>query len=159
MASIEDDPYLVEPLETSPLVADPTAFSWLNLAVTLLVFLLIFLIALWVIRRLYQSNPRSMSAPWVRVLDRQTLGGQQNLYLVEIAGQLQILGGSDHHLLKICEINDPALASEILEEIATRPAEKMDGWLRNLGKLAPWRLIKRNAFSRELSRSLDGGKK
>jgi len=87
------------------------------------------------------------------------LGGQQSLYLVEIAGQLQVLGGSDHHLLKISEINDPAVAAEILEEIATRPIERIDGWTKSLQKLWPGRSRKKDTFSAELERLLDEVKK
>jgi len=100
-----------------------------------------------------------MNAPWARVLDRQMLGGQQSLYLVEIAGQLQVLGGSDHHLLKISEINDPDVAAEILEEIATRPIERVDGWTKSLQKIWPGRFRKKDTFSAELERLLDEVKK
>jgi flagellar protein FliO/FliZ len=100
-----------------------------------------------------------MNAPWARVLDRQILAGQQSLYLVEIAGQLQVLGGSDHHLLKISEINDPDLAAEILEEITTRPLERIDGWTKSLQKLWSGRSRKQAAFSTELERLLDEVKK
>ena len=120
-----------------------------------LILLLILLVSLWIIRRLNRANVRNMNAPWARVLDRQMLGGQQSLYLVEIAGQLQVLGGSDHHLLKISEINDPEVAAEILEEIATRPIERIDGWTKSLQKLWPGRSRKKDAFSTELDRLLN----
>ncbi len=135
-------------------VAQPV-FSWWGLMGTLLVFLLILLVSLWMIRRLNRANVRKMNAPWARVLDRQVLGGQQSLYLVEIAGQLQVLGGSDHHLLKISEINDPEVAAEILEEIATRPLERVDGWTKDLQKLMPKSSRKKDTFSTELERLLD----
>lgn len=161
LASIEDnlyDPSLSDAADTlAPAV--PTGFPWLGLMGSILIFLLILFVSLWIIRRLYLSGLRNMNAPWARVLDRQVLGGQQNLYLVEIAGQLQVLGGSDHHLLKICEINDPVLAAEILEEIATRPAERVDGWLKNLPQLGPRRLKKKKSFSEEFQRMLDEVKK
>ena len=160
MGSFEDLPFPNEPSLSPPGTTDINpAFPWLEMAGTVLVFLAIFLVALWVIRRLYLSNLRSMETPWARVLDRQLLGGQQNLYLVEIAGQLQILGGSDHHLLKICEINDPVIAAEILEEIAARPTERIDGLLNGLKKLWPWRKKKKESFSYELERLLDEVKK
>jgi len=141
-----------------PAVPEPVV-NWWGLMGTLLVFLLILLVSLWMIRRLNRANLRSMNAPWARVLDRQRLGGQQSLYLVEIAGQLQVLGGSDHHLLKISEINDPNVAAEILEEIATRPIEKVDGWTKSLQKLWPGPSRKKDDFSSELERLLDEVKK
>jgi len=126
---------------------------------TVLVFLLILIVSLWVIRRLNRASVRNLNAPWARVLDRQMLGGQQSLYLVEIAGQLQVLGGSDHQLLKISEINDPEIAAEILEEIATRPIERVDGWAKSFQKLWPGRSRKMDTFSVELERLLDEVKK
>ena len=132
-----------------------SVFSWWGLLGTLLVFLVILLVSLWIIRRLNKATLRTMDTPWARVLDRQVLGGQQNLYLVEIAGQLQVLGGTDHHLVKISEINDPTVAAEILEEIATRPTERVGGWAKRLGGL--WRRPSRQKepFSRELERLLE----
>ncbi|KJR47775.1 Flagellar biosynthesis protein FliZ [Desulfosporosinus sp. I2] len=122
----------------------------------LLVFLIILLVSLWIIRRLSKMNNRRINAPWARVLDRQVLSGQQSLYLVEIAGQLQVLGGSDHHLVKISEIHDPRIAAEILEEITTRPTERMEGWVQSVQKL--WRRQsqqKEEPFSIELERLLE----
>lgn len=130
MPSMEDTPWT--PSETT--VTAGSSFSWWGLFTTLLVFLVILLIALWLIRRLNQSAVRGVSAPWVRVLDRQVLGGQQSLYLVEVAGKLQVLGGSDHHLIKISEIEDPEIAAEILEEIASRPVEKVEGVLTGIAR-------------------------
>src|SRR5690349_8138503 len=104
MPNIEDQPF---PQGGTVPASVASPFSWWGLLGTLLVFLLILLVTLWIIRRFNRANARSMNAPWARVLDRQVLGGQQTLYLVEIAGQLQVLGGTDHHVVKLSEINDP----------------------------------------------------
>lgn len=141
-----------------PVVAQ-TDFSWWPLLGMMMVFLVILLVTLWIIRGLSKASFRNMNASWVRVLDRQVLSGQQSLYLVEIAGQLQVLGGSDHHLAKISEINDPQVATEILEEISTRPTERVEGWLQAVQKL--WRRPSRQkkSFSAELDRLLEEVKK
>ncbi|MDQ7096227.1 flagellar biosynthetic protein FliO [Desulfosporosinus sp. PR] len=152
MTDIESQPF---PSSSAVPAAGQSVFSWWGLIGTLLVFLIILLVSLWVIRKLNRANVRSMNAPWARVLDRQVLGGQQILYLVEVAGQLQVLGGSDHNLVKISEINDPVLAAEILEEIATRPSERVDGWLKNLQRLGRRGIRKKDSFSRELERLLE----
>lgn len=156
MPNLEDQVF--PPSGAAPEVTVPV-FNWLGFMGTLLVFLLILLVSLWIIRRLNRANVRAMNVPWARVLDRQMLGGQQSLYLVEIAGQLQVLGGSDHHLVKISEINDPDVAAEILEEIATRPIERFDGWTKSLQRFWPGRSRKTDAFSTELERLLDEVKK
>ncbi|SPF31488.1 conserved hypothetical protein [Candidatus Desulfosporosinus infrequens] len=146
------------PSVATPLVTQ-SSFSWWGLLGMLLVFLLILLVSLWVIRRLNQAGIRNMNVSWARVIDRQILGGQQSLYLVEIAGQLQVLGGSDHHLVKITEINDPVVAAEILQEIATRPNERMEGWAQSLQKLLKRPSPKKEAFSTELERLLEEAEK
>ena len=156
MPNLEDQAF--PPSGVAPVVPE-SVFSWWGLIGTLLVFLLILIVSLWVIRRLNRVNVRNMSTPWARVLDRQMLGRQQSLYLVEIAGQLQVLGGTDHHLLKISEINDPEVAAEILEEIATRPIERVDGWTKSLQRLWPGRSRTKDTFSAELERLLDEVKK
>lgn len=145
---------LLPPSGAAPTVTQ-TVFSWWGLLGTLLVFLLILLVSLWVIRRLNRASVRNMNVPWARVLDRQVLGGQQSLYLVEVAGQLQVLGGSDHHLVKIREINDPVVAAEILQEIASRPTERVEGWAQSLQKLMVRPSRKKESFSAELERLLD----
>ena len=101
---------------------------------TILIFILILVVALWIIRKMNQASIRGMQAPWARVLDRQMLSTNQSLYLVEIAGKLQVLGGTDHHLTKIDEINDPELAAEILDEITHRPNERVEGALSGIAQ-------------------------
>jgi len=149
---IEDQPF---PTSGAAPTVTASVFPWAGLMETLLVLILILLLSLWIMRRLKGANTRGMNAPWARVLDRQILGGQQSLYLVEIAGQLQVLGGSDHHLLKISEINNPDIAAEILEEIATRPIERVNSWTNSLQKLWPRRSRKKDTFAAEMERLLD----
>lgn len=114
--------------------SDPSFYG--GLLGTILIFIVILVVALWVIRKMNQASFRGMQAPWARVLDRQILNTNQSLYLVEIAGKLQVLGGTDHHLIKIDEINDPELAAEILDELAHRPNERVEGVLSGIAKHA-----------------------
>lgn len=137
--------------------ATSTDFSWWGLLGTMLIFVGILCVALWIIRRMNRSAARGMNAPWARVLDRQILGGQQSLYLVEIAGKLQVLGGSDHHLVKIDEIDDPDLAAEILDEIANRSVERAEGFFTGIAKnlFYPRRKKAKDPFADELKRLLE----
>lgn len=137
-------------------VAQTSGSTWWGLVGTVLIFIIILVIALAVIRRLNRSALRGMNAPWARVLDRQILSGQQSLYLVEIAGKLQVLGGSDHHLVKLTEIDDPDLAAEIFDEIANRPVEKAEGAIGRFSqKLFSGKKGKsKDSFSNELERLL-----
>ena len=104
-----------------------------------------------------QASFRGMQAPWARVLDRQMLSPNQSLYLVEIAGKLQVLGGTDHHLIKIAEINDPDIAAEILDELTHRPNERVEGILSGIagGVFGGKRRQKQERFQDELERLLE----
>ncbi len=148
--SIEGQPW--NPNITTPAAAEP--FSWAGLIGMIIVFLIILLVVLWMIKRINRFSIRNIQSPWVRVLDRQVLQGQQYLYLVEIAGKIQVLGGTDHHITKVAEINDPEVAAEILEEIAQHPQEKMDKFMSGI-----WRKVKKknkkDTFSAELEQLLE----
>lgn len=152
--SFEKQPYNPSEVVTT---AATTPFSWWGLMGTILIFMLILLVALWVIRRINRSSSRGMNTPWARVLDRQMLSPQQSLYLVEIAGKLQVLAGTDHHLVKIDEINDSDLAAEILEEITHRPVERIEGIFSGIAKhtFGGKRRKVKEPFSTELERLLE----
>lgn len=157
MSFSEDQPFPISDATVAPVIAE-SAFSWWGgLVGTLLVFVVIMIVSLWIIRGLNRANLRGMNAPWARLIDRQVLNGQQSLYLVEIAGQLQVLGGSDHHLVKIAEIDDPNVAAEILEEIATRPRDKVDSWAQGVKSLWQKKMTRRSKdpFSEELERMIE----
>lgn len=152
--SLENQPYTPSNIVDT---ASSGTFSWWGLMGTIIVFLLILLVALWVIRRMNHSSTRGMNAPWARILDRQVLSGQQSLYLVEIAGKLQVLGGTDHHLVKIDEINDPELAAEILDEITHRPVERIEGFFSGIAKhtFGGKRRQAKDPFATELERLIE----
>ncbi|HHY28330.1 MAG TPA: flagellar biosynthetic protein FliO [Desulfitobacterium dehalogenans] len=153
-----DDNTLYQPQITDDLSGSMTDPSyWGGIIGTILVFLLILVVALWVIRKMNQASFRGMQAPWARVLDRQMLNTSQSLYLVEIAGKLQILGGTDHHLTKIDEIDDPELAAEILDELAHRPTERVEGILSGIAQrtFGGKRRQGKEPFAHELERLLE----
>lgn len=153
--NFENQPY--NPNITTPAAATEP-FSWGGLVGTIIVFLVILFIALWLIKRLNRYSVRNMDSPWARVLDRQVLQGNQVLYLVEIAGQIQILGVTDHNITKVAEINNPEIAAEILEEIAHKPEEKMDKFMSGIFKKLRNR-NRKDSFSSELERMLKEARK
>ena len=147
--SYETQPY--DPNVTVPVT--PETLSWSGLIGTIVVFLIILIIALYLIKKLNRYSVRAMQSPWARVLDRQVLNGNQVLYLVEIAGKIQVLGVTDHHISKVEEINDPEIAAEILDEIAQRPEEKLDKFMSAI--FNKFRRRKKSSFSSELERLLE----
>lgn len=152
-AGIEETPFNPAPVVSG---SDPTSLAWGPLVITIVLFFVILIGAAYVIRRMNRGSFRTMSTPWLRVLDRQTLGsGRQVLYLVEIAGQLQVLGITDQQIIKIGEINDPEVAAEILEEIAGRPLDKTSRLMLGLGPKAFAGKGKDGSFPQELKRMLE----
>jgi flagellar protein FliO/FliZ len=129
MTGIESQPVNLPEVSTA---ATGSSYSAGGLIATIIFFLVILAVSLWVIRRLNKYSYRGMQSPWVRMLDRQTLGGQQTIYLVEVAGKILVLAGTDHHITKIEEINDPEVAAEILEEIANRPVENVEKFMGSI---------------------------
>lgn len=155
MNGIESQPYN---LSNTTAAATTEPFSWAGLIGTIVVFLIILCVALWMIKKLNRYSVRNIQSSWVRVLDRQVLSGQQTLYLVEIAGRIQVLGGTDHHITKVAEIDDLEVAAEILDEIARQPQEKMDKLMTGVVNKFK-RKKKANSFSAELERYIEEDKK
>jgi flagellar protein FliO/FliZ len=124
--SIETQPYAPSLPETQ--IQDN--FSWAGIISTIIVFIMILSIVFWMIQRLSRKGLQSVDTSWIRVLDRQTLSPQHNLYLVEVAGRIHILGSTDHQISQIATIDDTRQVSEILEEIARRPDDTVDRFMR-----------------------------
>lgn len=139
----------------------PTAvetFSWVGLIGTIVIFLIILLVALWLIKKISRHSNRYIDSPWIRILDRQVLQGQQCLYLVEIAGKIQVLAATDHHLSVVAEINSPEVVAEIFEEIATAPQPKGERFWSELRRRVRRNRTK-NPFSAELEQLLKEARK
>lgn len=155
MPNIENQPYI--PLAPTPAAVN-APFSWWGLIGMVLVFLIILIVSLIVMRVLRKSAFGVSESKWAKVLDRQQLGGQQMLYLVEVAGKLQVLGGSDHNLVKISDIDNPEVAAEVLEDLANRPFEQSGGVLPLFfGKFAGFK--KNRDFSVELEQIMEEAKR
>lgn len=130
-------------------------FSWGGVFAYIVVFLLILVVVLWIIRRLNRSQFSGLDSSWARVLDRQSLGGQQTLYLVEIAGKFQVLGGSDHSLVKIAEIEDLEAVAEIIDEIAHRSESRPESLANTFWRRLFYGKKRRRPFDSELQRMLE----
>jgi len=158
--SLENEAYPAATGGTAPVVGG-AAVDWSSYVGTIIVFLAILFIAWLVIRRLKNSATSGgstfsgSSTSWARVIDRQVLNGQQVLYLVEVAGQLQVLAGAEHYMMKIADIDDPRVAAEILTDIATRSSSKTEGLLAGAGRKIFGPKAAKSKFSSELERLLE----
>lgn len=151
--SIEDQAYPAASGSTAS--AGAAGFDWGSFAGTVIVFLLILWLAFWVLKRLKVASSPGVNNNWARVIDRQVVSGQQALYLVEVAGQLQVLAGSEHSLVKIADIDDPRVAAEILNGLANRPTEKVEGFFHTVKRKLLQPQKSKATFSSELDRLLE----
>ena len=126
--SMEAQPYVPNISETQL----ESTFSWAGLISTILIFIMILGAVFWVVQRMNRKKYQSVQTPWLRVLDRQFLSPQHPIYLVEVAGKIQIWGSTDHQISQITEVNNPAQAADILEEIARRPEAPVDRLMRGV---------------------------
>jgi flagellar protein FliO/FliZ len=128
--SVENQVYAPESAQIQTQIQE--AFSWAGLISTVVLFIIILLIILWLVQKINRKGFQRIQTPWIRVLDRQSLSPQQNVYLVEVAGKIQIWGSTDHQINQISEIDDPDHVSNILQEIAQRPEDSVDKLMKFL---------------------------
>ncbi|MCL1790407.1 MAG: flagellar biosynthetic protein FliO [Peptococcaceae bacterium] len=126
LVDIENQPYAPSIVTTQV----QEAFSWTGLLATVILFLCILCLTLWIIQKLHHKKYQGLQAGWLRVLDRQVLSPQHFVYLVEVAGKIQVWGSTDHQINQITEINSTCQISDIMEEIARRPEDPVDRLIR-----------------------------
>ncbi|MDA8441524.1 MAG: flagellar biosynthetic protein FliO [Peptococcaceae bacterium] len=146
-SSIEAKPFPnVQPVSTNQI----NTFSWGSFVVIVVVFLALLLFFAVAVKRFSRST--SGSSSWFKLLDRQQMGPGHNLYLVELAGRMQILGVTNQTMVKIADLDDAELAGEILQDLAWRNEQILPPWWSQL--LAN---IKGSKFADELKRFDKGG--
>ncbi|MCL1852454.1 MAG: flagellar biosynthetic protein FliO [Peptococcaceae bacterium] len=126
LIDIESQPYA----PNIPATQLQEAFSWTGLVSTVVLFLIILCLVLWLVKKLHRKKFQGVQTSWLRVLDRQVLSPQHFVYLVEVAGKIQVWGSTDHQINQITEINTTSQISDILEEIARRPEDPVDRLIR-----------------------------
>lgn len=131
---------------SSPVGAQPqTGFAWDTLLVTAGLFLLLLVVLGFFVKRI--NKAAVPVSPWCRILDKQQLGQGHVLYLVELAGRLQILGVTNQSVVKIAELDDADLASEIMQDLAWRAEQTLPPWWTQL-----FGRVRDRSFAAELRR-------
>ncbi|MBI5490509.1 MAG: flagellar biosynthetic protein FliO [Deltaproteobacteria bacterium] len=104
------------PTPAPDLPADP--YPFLDLLVTLLVFLAIilaaWLAARWLMRRMY--GPGAASGGRLRVVERVPLEPRRTLYLVEAGEKLLLIGSTDHDVRVLSEFTRDQLPAPATPE-------------------------------------------
>lgn len=105
-------------------------FSWGTFITVAFLFVILLGAGSYFVKRL--NRTQAMTSPWFKVLDRQQMGPGHYVYLVELAGRLQILGVTNHGMFKIAELDDPELAGEVLQDLAWRAEQVLPPWWEKL---------------------------
>ena len=99
----------------------PEPYPFLDLAVTLLVFLVIivgaWLAARWLMRRMY--GPQATTGGRLRVVERVPLEPRRTLYLVEAGEKLLLIGSTDHDVRVLGEFTHEQLPAPAPSERRT----------------------------------------
>ena len=96
----------------------PEPYPFLDLAVTLLVFLIVilgaWLAARWLMRRMY--GPQASAGGRLRVVERVPLEPRRTLYLVEAGEKLLLIGSTDHDVRVLAEFTREQLPAPATPE-------------------------------------------
>jgi flagellar protein FliO/FliZ len=79
------------------------------------------LMTLWLVRRFVQSRPGRTSGQLIRVLASSTVGLKKNIALVEVPGQVLVLGMSGDRISLLTKIEDQESIRQIRGDLAARP--------------------------------------
>ena len=97
---------------TLPAYQDPVQTSAPNMGAILLrvvlSLLVVILLAFLAIKFFQRQTPLTRAGRWMRILDQVMIGQNRALLLAEIAGNIYVLGVTDHNIIKLLEIDDPS---------------------------------------------------
>ncbi len=140
--SVEDLPF---PAPNITPAQPSSGFAWGSFFLTVFLFIVLLVGLSLLVKRLNRTP--ALTGPWLKVLDKQQLGPGHYVYLVELAGKLQILGVTGHSMVKITEIDDIEMAGEILQDLSWRSEQALPPWWSQILDR-----IKERSFFDELSR-------
>ncbi|NPV92039.1 MAG: FliO/MopB family protein [Firmicutes bacterium] len=70
--------------------------------------------------RLLKRQFRTSDSSLINVIDQISLGPNRGVYLANIAGRIVALGITDHQIVKILEIDDPAVIEQLKREASAQ---------------------------------------
>lgn len=81
---------------------------------------IIVLLTYWLTRFLNRQF-RTAGSDLIDIVDQLPLGPNRGLYIARIAGKVVVLGVTDHQIIKIMDLDDPALLQRLKQPAADRP--------------------------------------
>ncbi len=79
------------------------------------------LLTLWLVRRFVQSRSGRFNGQLIRVLASSTVGLKKNIALVEVPGQVLVLGMTGDRINLLSKIEDPESIRQIRGDISAKP--------------------------------------
>ena len=80
------------------------------------------LLTLWLVRRFVQSRSGRFNGQLIRVLASSTVGLKKNIALVEVPGQVLVLGMTGDRINLLTKIEDPESIRRIHGDLSAKPA-------------------------------------
>jgi flagellar protein FliO/FliZ len=78
-------------------------------------------LTLWLVRRFIQSRSGQFNGQLIRVLASSTVGLKKNIALVEVPGQVLVLGMTGDRINLLSKIDDPERIRQIRGEVSSKP--------------------------------------
>lgn len=79
------------------------------------------LLTLWLVRRFVQSRSGQFNGQLIRVLASSTIGLKKNIALVEVPGQVLVLGMTGERISLLSKIDDPDSIRQIRGDVSAKP--------------------------------------
>ena len=88
-------------------------YAFFKMLATLAVLILLFVLSIWLFRRLSQARfGRLSSSKSIKIIERRSLSPKSILYLIEVSGKQILIAESQ---LEICKIDEVTPRSTLLE--------------------------------------------
>ena len=117
-----------QPDDTLPQVGQDLADAAVKTVVALLIVLALILLLAYLLRRA-SAQMRQIGGGGIAVLAQVPLGPSQFMSVVDIGGEIIVLGVTDHQITVISEIEDPNLIETLREDrsLKGRPSQMLNG--------------------------------
>ena len=79
------------------------------------------LLTLWLVKRFVQSRSGQVNGQLIKVLASSTIGLKKNISLVEVPGQVLVLGMTGDRISLLSKIEDPESIRKIRGDASTKP--------------------------------------
>jgi flagellar protein FliO/FliZ len=89
--------------------------------------------------RIIGKRSQAFSGTWINILEQMPLGSNRGLFLTDVGGKILLLGVTDHSIVKLMEIEDETMLSEMRTNPNFSDGNKVWQW-------SDWRTRLRTGF-------------